>query len=205
MKALVDRIHAAGMKAQLWWAPLGADPGSRTDRDHPDWLLRNEDGSPRKITWWDCELPVPGLRPGAGGRGRLREKGAGPVGLRRPQDRRPAPERRAALLQPGSRPRGAGGRRRRRPGLLQGDLGRGPGDEAGRARRDLPVRHRLLVLHDALSQHDGRLRSEELLAGAPQGQDAEGARRRPPRLLRRPRGDERGRQPTSPPPSASAA
>ena len=26
MKALVDRIHAAGLKAQLWWAPLAADP-----------------------------------------------------------------------------------------------------------------------------------------------------------------------------------
>ena len=45
MKALVDRIHAAGLKAQLWWAPLGADPGSRTEREHPDWLLRNADGS----------------------------------------------------------------------------------------------------------------------------------------------------------------
>ena len=33
----------------------------------------------------------------------------------------------------------------------------------------------LLVLHDAVSQHDGGLRSGELLAGAPQGQDAEGA------------------------------
>ena len=30
MKALVDRIHAAGLQAQLWWSPLAADPGSRT-------------------------------------------------------------------------------------------------------------------------------------------------------------------------------
>ncbi len=63
MKALVDRIHAAGMKAQLWWAPLGADPGSRTDRDHPDWLLRNEDGSPRKISWWDANYLCPAFEP----------------------------------------------------------------------------------------------------------------------------------------------
>jgi len=61
MKALVDRIHAAGLKAQLWWAPMGADPGSRTDREHPDWLLRNEDGSPRKITWWDSNYLCPAL------------------------------------------------------------------------------------------------------------------------------------------------
>ncbi len=63
MKALVDRIHAAGMKAQLWWAPLGADPGSRTDREHPDWLLRNEDGSPRQISWWDANYLCPAFGP----------------------------------------------------------------------------------------------------------------------------------------------
>ena len=53
MKALVDRIHAAGLKAQLWWTPLAADPGSRTEREHPEQLLLNGDGTPRKITWWD--------------------------------------------------------------------------------------------------------------------------------------------------------
>src|SRR5207249_1664292 len=39
MKALVDRIHEAGFKAQLWWTPLAVDPGSATDRAHHDWLL----------------------------------------------------------------------------------------------------------------------------------------------------------------------
>jgi alpha-galactosidase len=63
MKALVDRIHEAGLKAQLWWSPLGADPGSRTDREHPGWLLRNEDGSPRKITWWDANYLCPAHDP----------------------------------------------------------------------------------------------------------------------------------------------
>lgn len=65
MKALVDRIHAAGLKAQLWWAPMGADAGSRTAREHPDWLLRNADGSARAITWWDSQYlcpAVPGVR-----------------------------------------------------------------------------------------------------------------------------------------------
>ncbi len=61
MKALVDRIHAAGFKAQLWWAPMGADAGSRTERDHPDWLLRNADGSTRKITWWDSQYLCPAV------------------------------------------------------------------------------------------------------------------------------------------------
>ena len=61
MKALVDRIHAAGLKAQLWWAPMGADAGSRTEREHPEWLLRNVDGSTRKITWWDSQYLCPAV------------------------------------------------------------------------------------------------------------------------------------------------
>ena len=61
MKGLVDRIHAAGLKAQLWWAPMGADAGSRTERDHPGWLLRNADGSTRKITWWDSQYLCPAV------------------------------------------------------------------------------------------------------------------------------------------------
>ncbi len=63
MKALVDRIHDAGLKAQLWWAPLAADPGSRTERLHPGWLLRNEDGSTRRISWWDSDYLCPAHPP----------------------------------------------------------------------------------------------------------------------------------------------
>ena len=61
MKELVDRIHAAGLKAQLWWSPLAADPGSRTAREHPEWLLKNPDGSSREITWWDARYLCPAL------------------------------------------------------------------------------------------------------------------------------------------------
>jgi alpha-galactosidase len=61
MKALVDRIHAAGLKAQLWWAPLGADAGSRTAREHPGWLRRNADGSTRTISWWDSQYLCPAV------------------------------------------------------------------------------------------------------------------------------------------------
>ena len=63
MKAMVDRIHAAGLKAQLWWTPLAVDPGSRTDKEHHDWLLRNADGTPQKITWWDSDYLCPAYRP----------------------------------------------------------------------------------------------------------------------------------------------
>ncbi len=53
MRALVDKIHAEGFKAQLWWAPLAADPGTELVRKHPDWLLLNADGSKQKISYWN--------------------------------------------------------------------------------------------------------------------------------------------------------
>ncbi len=63
MKAMVARIHAAGMKAQLWWAPLAADPGSRTDRQHHDWLLQNADGTTRRISYWNSNYLCPAYGP----------------------------------------------------------------------------------------------------------------------------------------------
>jgi alpha-galactosidase len=62
MKKFVDRVHAAGFRAQLWWAPLAADPGSRTEREHPEQLLRNRDGSTRKISYWDSLYLCPADR-----------------------------------------------------------------------------------------------------------------------------------------------
>ncbi len=53
MKALVDHIHEQGMKAQLWWSPMSAAPGSRLLQEKPELVLRNKDGSPQKISWWD--------------------------------------------------------------------------------------------------------------------------------------------------------
>jgi alpha-galactosidase len=53
MKALVDRIHAEGFRAQLWWSPLSAVGNSELLEDHPDYALLNRDGSKRKISWWN--------------------------------------------------------------------------------------------------------------------------------------------------------
>jgi alpha-galactosidase len=53
MRALVDKIHAEGFKAQLWWAPLAADPGSELAQKHPEMLLLNADGSKQKISYWN--------------------------------------------------------------------------------------------------------------------------------------------------------
>ncbi len=62
MKALVDRIHAEGFKAQLWWSPLSAVPDSKLLKDHPDFLLLNRDGSKRKISWWNSFYLCPSDR-----------------------------------------------------------------------------------------------------------------------------------------------
>lgn len=53
MRRLTDAIHAAGLKAKLWWAPMAADPGSDLAREHPELLLVQEDGSHEDISWWD--------------------------------------------------------------------------------------------------------------------------------------------------------
>ena len=53
MKALVDKIHAQGFRAQLWWAPLAAKPESDVVKNHPEELLLNEDGSKQKISYWN--------------------------------------------------------------------------------------------------------------------------------------------------------
>ena len=53
MKKLVERIHDLGFKAQIWWAPLAADPGTNYLKKYPHSILLSEDGVPRYISWWD--------------------------------------------------------------------------------------------------------------------------------------------------------
>jgi alpha-galactosidase len=62
MKALVERIHQEGFRAQLWWSPLSAVPNSELLRDHPDYELKNRDGSHRKISWWNSYYLCPAQR-----------------------------------------------------------------------------------------------------------------------------------------------
>ncbi len=62
MRRLVDKIHAMGLKAKLWWAPLAVDPGSKLLARNPDILLETEDGAPQYITWWDSYYMSPVYR-----------------------------------------------------------------------------------------------------------------------------------------------
>ena len=54
MKKMVDRIHAGGFKAQLWWAPMCVNPESDLIKRHPEQLLLDEDGSKHKVTYWNA-------------------------------------------------------------------------------------------------------------------------------------------------------
>ncbi len=62
MKALVDRIHQEGFKAQLWWSPLSAVTNSELLTAHPDLVLLNRDGTKRKISWWNSVYLCPADR-----------------------------------------------------------------------------------------------------------------------------------------------
>ncbi|MCI2082973.1 MAG: alpha-galactosidase [Bacteroidales bacterium] len=53
MKNLVDSIHASGMKAMIWWAPLAADPGCAFLKKHPDAVSMDRKGEPYAISYWD--------------------------------------------------------------------------------------------------------------------------------------------------------
>jgi alpha-galactosidase len=51
MKAAIAKLHAAGLKFRLWWAPGSADPGSDIDREHPDWFILDRAGRKEKASW----------------------------------------------------------------------------------------------------------------------------------------------------------
>lgn len=50
---LVNKIKSYGLKVQLWWAPLAADPGTKVLKEHPDFITLSEQQTPHYITWWD--------------------------------------------------------------------------------------------------------------------------------------------------------
>lgn len=46
MKPIADAIHAKGLQAGIWLAPLGIQHNSSFVKEHPDWLVKNEKGKP---------------------------------------------------------------------------------------------------------------------------------------------------------------
>ena len=46
MKAIADRIHSKNMLAGLWLAPFGCQIDSIVAKEHPEWLIKNSNGTP---------------------------------------------------------------------------------------------------------------------------------------------------------------
>lgn len=55
MKALAQAIKEAGHRPGIWTAPFGAEAGSQTYADHPDWILRDGKGEPI-VAWRHMEV-----------------------------------------------------------------------------------------------------------------------------------------------------
>ena len=53
MKYLVDMIHNYGLKAELWWCPLAADPGTEFLKKYPESVIIKKDGEPQQVSYWD--------------------------------------------------------------------------------------------------------------------------------------------------------
>ena len=63
VRALVDKIHSEGFSAQLWWDPMSVSPKSQLFAQHPEWMLHDASGSPRKISWWNTYYLCPAYPP----------------------------------------------------------------------------------------------------------------------------------------------
>ena len=46
MKALADAIHEAGLKAMIWWYPMGMSPDSKFVLEHPEAVATDSEGKP---------------------------------------------------------------------------------------------------------------------------------------------------------------
>ena len=46
MKSAVDKTHEKGFKAGVWLSPFIADKSSRLYSEHPEWILKDENGKP---------------------------------------------------------------------------------------------------------------------------------------------------------------
>lgn len=44
LKGVADDIRACGMRPGLWLAPFAADKNSKLAKQHPDWIIRNDEG-----------------------------------------------------------------------------------------------------------------------------------------------------------------
>lgn len=56
---LVTDMKKHGLKVQLWWAPLAADPGTKIVTENPEVLMLSKNGDPYRISWWNSYYMSP--------------------------------------------------------------------------------------------------------------------------------------------------
>ncbi len=63
MIAFVDRVEQEGFRSKLWWAPMAVHPESNLYKEHPEYLLLDENGDPVDISWWNSYYLCPAYGP----------------------------------------------------------------------------------------------------------------------------------------------
>ncbi|GEM_PF-72622 len=65
LKSFADRVKSTGRKAGIWLAPFMVTPGSQLAKDHPNWILRDEQEKPvpAGITWGGKPLALDSSHP----------------------------------------------------------------------------------------------------------------------------------------------
>jgi len=80
-KALIDTIHAKGLKVRIWWVPFEAQdssynakhfPGrmseygmrsqSKLASQHPDWFILDKNGNRVQVSWWNSYYLCPAVK-----------------------------------------------------------------------------------------------------------------------------------------------
>jgi alpha-galactosidase len=205
MRGLVSAVKEAGLKARLWITPLAVDPGSDLLHDHTDMLLLDKDGAPQLISWWNSFYLCPAYQPTIEMTRTWIRKIFGEWGYAGHQDRRPAPERRGAVPQPGAQAcaaRGVGTKSCRTSGRSVYDTAREVNPNA--VVELCPCGTSYAFHNMPLHEPGAGVGPAVVMAGAPQGQDAESADGAVGALRRRSRRAERRRRRLSLPASASA-
>jgi Melibiase len=59
MKWLADRIRSDGFKPGIWLSPYVISEPTEVFREHPEWLVKNPDGSPQRIGNWPADAAPP--------------------------------------------------------------------------------------------------------------------------------------------------
>lgn len=67
MKPIVDKIHAANLKAGLWIAPFAAEFKANIVKEHPEWLIKTPSGKKQLsgIAWggfWALDIEIPEVK-----------------------------------------------------------------------------------------------------------------------------------------------